>query len=256
MRFKRLAPLLLSMALGQLSVACGLVPNFSNDGMSSKEKAALNLQMGVRYMELGMLEVARDKFEIALSNDSSNAEVHNALAVFYERIHDFDRARDSYQAALSRDAENFSTKNNYGRFLCDRGDFEKGIALLQQSLDSPLNNRNWLAMTSLGICLVNQQSPQRAEDYFRQALQANPDYAPALLEMQKISYKQGQFMSSRAFLERYLAAAKHTAETLWIAFQTERALGNAQMADEYKQQLLNTFPASTEAQQVKSAISK
>jgi type IV pilus assembly protein PilF len=96
----------------------------------------------------------------------------------------------------------------------------------------------------------------KAEGYFRQALQVNPEYAPALQEMQKISYHHQQFMSARAFLERYLSVSKHTAETLWFAYQTERALGNAQAADDYKQQLLTLFPASKEAFDVKTAISK
>ena len=119
-----------------------------------------------------------------------------------------------------------------------------------------MNNRSWLALTNIGVCLMRQNDGSKAEGYFRQALQANPEYAPALQEMQKISYHNQQFMSARAFLERYLAVSKHSAETLWFAFQTERALGNPQAADDYKQQLLTLFPASKEAFDVKTAISK
>jgi len=78
---------------------------------------------------------------------------------------------------------------------------------------------------------------QHAEEYFRQALQSQPDYSPALQEMQRISYQNGQFMSARAF-------------------QTERALGNSKVSEEYREQLISSFPASKEAQQVKTAISK
>ncbi|PKD38630.1 type IV pilus biogenesis/stability protein PilW [Methylomonas sp. Kb3] len=241
--------------IGLLLGACGLLPE-TRDTMSNAEKAKLNLQMGARYLDMGMLEVAKEKLETAVRLDSSNPETHNALAVFYERIKQTEAASESYQTALSKDPDNFSIKNNYGRFLCEQGKFDKGIALLQDSMASPMNNRPWFALTNLGVCYVKQNDMQRAEEYFRQALQSQPDYSPALQEMQRISYQNGQFMSARAFLERYLGVAKHTPETLWIAFQTERALGNSKISEEYREQLISSFPASKEAQQVKTAISK
>ncbi|WFP52038.1 type IV pilus biogenesis/stability protein PilW [Methylomonas sp. EFPC3] len=234
---------------------CGLLPT-SRETMSSADKAKLNLQMGARYLDMGMLDVAREKLETAVRLDSSNAEIHNTLAVFYERIKDYDAADDSYRNAMRKDPESFSIKSNYGRFLCDRGKYDQAFELLNNSLESPMNNRPWFALTNLGLCHVKQNDFRQAETCFRQALQTQPDYAPALLEMQRISYQNQQFMSARAFMERYLGVAKHTPESLWLAFQTERALGNGKLAEEYREQLLGSFPASKEAQQVKTAISK
>ena len=239
-----------------VSGGCGLMPDFGSDGMSRTEKASLNLQMGVRYMDLGMLDVAKEKLQTAYDLDSRNPEVLNAMAVFYERIKDNEKAEDFYESALGKDPDNYSIKNNFGRFLCDRGNQEKGMALLQESLQSAMNNRHWLAESNLGQCLLLQNNRLQAEEYFRKALQSNPEYAPALKEMLKLSYDNQQYMSARAFLERYMAVAKHTPDTLWYAFQTERALGNYATADEYKEQLLNTFPTSKEAQDVKTAISR
>jgi len=44
--------------------ACSLLPNFGGENMSSAEKAKLNMQMGVRYLELGILDVAQEKLEL------------------------------------------------------------------------------------------------------------------------------------------------------------------------------------------------
>lgn len=239
-----------------LSSACALIPDFGGDSMSNAEKANLNMQMGTRYLEMGMLDVAKEKLELALDLDSGNADIHNAMGIFYERIKEYDKAADQYESAVSKGADNFDIKSNYGRFLCDRGDFKKGMATLQEALDAPMNNRQWFALTNMGICYVRQNDLSRGEDYLRQALQLNADYPPALLEMQKISYQNRQYMSARAFLERYLAVGKHTPETLWLAFQTERSLGNQKMAEEYGHQLISLFPASKEAQQIKNAIGK
>ena len=256
MSYKRPLPLLALMLTSTLISGCGLMPDFSNDGMSNAEKADLNLQMGVRYLDMGMLEVAKEKLENAYDLDSSNPETLNALAVFYERIKDDEQAADFYQSAISKDPENYSTKNNYGRFLCEHGQHEKGLIMLQEALDSPMNQRPWLALTNIGICWARQNDTVKAEENFRRALFANPEYSPALQEMLKISYNKQEYMSARAFLERYQAVAEPTAETLWFGFQTERAMGNRQAAENLKEQLIISFPTSPEAQEVKSAISK
>lgn len=256
MQLKWLKPVFCFSALVLVSVGCGIMPDLGKETMSSGEKAILNLQMGVRYMDMGMLDVAQEKLENAYDLDSRNPEILNALGVFYERIKEDDKAEDFYQSAISKDAENYNITNNYGRFLCEHGKFDKGLGLLRTSLDSPMNKRPWMELSNIGICYVQQNDAVQAEDFFRRALQINPEHPTALLEMQKISYNKQQYMSARAFLERYLSVAKHTPETLWFGFQTERALGNQPSAENYKELLLTTFPTSPEALQVNSVISK
>ena len=239
-----------------LTGSCALLPDFGGDTMSSSEQASLNLQMGVRYLEMDMLDVAKEKLDIAYGLNSSNPEILNALAVFYERIKNDDEASDFYQSAINKDPDNYSYKNNYGHFLCERGKHEKGMEMLQEALDSPYNKRPWMALTNRGICQLQQHSVDKAEENFRGALQLNPEYPAALQEMVKISYNKQQYMSARAFLERLIGVSKQTPESLWFGFQIERALGNGKASDDYKEQLISTFPTSTEATQVKSAISK
>lgn len=243
-------------SLCAIVAGCSLLSDLTKPKMSNSEKAQLNMQMGVRYMELGMLDVAQEKLKLAEDLDSSNAEIHNALAIFYERVKNYDEAIDHYKSALSREPDNFSTKSNYGRLLCEQGKLDKATELLREALDSPMNNRVWLAQTNMGLCQLKQGQTAQAEGYFRQALQGNAEYAPALQEMQKISYHNQQYMSARAFLERYLGVAKHTSETLWLGYQTERALGNSQGAEDFREQLLKLFPASKEALELRTAISQ
>lgn len=228
--------------------------NGSKGYNSNEKKAELNLHLGVRYMEMGKLKTAKEKLGNALNFDSDNAEIYNALGVLNERLKKYDVAREHYKQAISRDNDNASINNNYGRFLCERGDYEAGKALLLQALAMPLNNRKWFAYTNIGLCEMRQGQQQLAEGYFRQALQENRSFPPALFEMQKISYRVRNYMSARAFLERYLAVANHNAETLWFAVQTERVLGNKELSEEYREKLLNQFPASKQAQQLRTSI--
>ena len=222
--------------------------------LSKKKESELYVQMGVRYLEMNMLKDAKEKLEAAVGTDSTNADAHNALGALYERFKQFDKAEDAYKKAMTLDNDNASISNNYGRFLCTRGDYQGGLKLLKQALSLPLNNRKWFAYTHIGHCELMRGQEQLAEDNFRQALLENKRYLPALFEMQKISYRSGKYMSARAFLARYLEISKHTPATLWYAVQTERVLGNEKLAEEYKGELFNQFPASKEAQQLKKSM--
>ena len=62
--------------------------------------------------------------------------------------------------------------------------------------------------------------------------------------------KRAIFGRAKGFLQRYLGVAAHTPETLWIAAQAERALGNKELAKEYKSLLLEKFPLSNEAKKI------
>ncbi|MCK5888504.1 MAG: type IV pilus biogenesis/stability protein PilW [Methylococcales bacterium] len=220
---------------------------------SNEEKASVNLKIGMRYLEMNMLEIAKKNLEKAADLDSSNASIYNALGILHERLNQSTVAKEYYQRATKLDKESSSSANNYGRILCISGDYEEGIAQFQKSADAPFNDKKWLAYTNMGLCQLNNKNEKAAENSFRKALKKNRKYAPALAEMQKISYHAKNYMSARAFLERYLEIKKHTSGTLWYGIQTAQSLGNVKRTEKYKAQLFQSFPTSKEALRVKSA---
>ncbi|MGR8934995.1 MAG: type IV pilus biogenesis/stability protein PilW [Gammaproteobacteria bacterium] len=230
--------------------ACSFDAADSGPQVSDEEKAATNLNLGLRYMELGQLETALEKLDHALDLDSGNNEIHDALGVLYERIGKSEEAEEHFQKALSLESDDPTAMNNYGRFLCNKGQYKQGMSYLQQAIAMPLNGRKWFALSNAGICEAMQGNDEQAEQYLRGALQQQPAYAPALLGMVKISYNKAEFMSARAFIERYSSVAGQNAETLWYAVQTERKLGNPKLAEDYRETLLRRFPLSPEAKKL------
>jgi len=226
-------------------VACGTTSSDKSDNVED-----VHLQLGVRYLGMNKLEAAKENLLLALKENSSNAQVHNALGFLYEKLNQADNAKKHYEIALDLAPEDLGAQNNLGRFLCEHGELENGMELLSQAGENPLNDRQWMALTNAGRCQLGMGQKQLAENYFRQALQFNNAYAPALSEMQKIAYEKGDFWAAKGFLQRYLGVAAHTAETLWFAVLTERALGNKGLAKEYKNLLLEKFPLSNEAKKI------
>jgi type IV pilus assembly protein PilF len=208
------------------------------------------LQLGIRYLDLNKLELAKENLLKAIEKDNNNARAHSALAFLYEKINHFDEARQHYETALGLSSEDIGIQNNYGKFLCERRQFDKGLALLTEALSNLLNDRQWMALTNAARCHLGMGQRPQAIEFLKQALDLNGQYPAALLEMQRISYQMGDYKAAEDYLQRYLGEASHTAETLWIGIQTEQALGNLSLASEYRNLLLDKFPNSNEAKQI------
>ncbi len=229
--------------------ACSL---FSAPERESDAAAGVYLQLGIRYLNLNNLPAAKENLELALKTDSNKLPVHVALAFLYEKLEKLDDARAQYESGLRIEPENLDLQNNFGRFLCDRREFDKGMALLTQSSGNLLNQNPWMAFTNAGRCQMAMGDKAKAETFFGKALQGNPSYPPALLEMQKLNYQNGDSKAAREYQQRFLSVSEPTPESLWIGIQTESALGNTMIVKEFTQLLLDKFPFSNEAKQIKS----
>ncbi len=248
MRFFKLVIL---SALPLFLIACSITEKTET---VASNPADIYLQLGVRYLNLNKLEIAKENLQRAIQLDAKNAHVLNAMAFLDEKLDKIDDARSHYQAAIDLMPDNLSVKNNYGRFLCEQGETQKGIALLTSATNDKLNEHPWMAMTNLGRCYMQLVQYQEAEIYFSQALQVNSNYAPALLEIQKANYHLGNFTAAKVYLNRYAQISDYSPESLLIALQIEGASGNTEMMQHYQKLLLTKFPLSAETKRSKSTF--
>ncbi|HCT98913.1 MAG TPA: type IV pilus biogenesis/stability protein PilW [Methylococcaceae bacterium] len=170
---------------------------------NEKNSATLYLQLGERYFQLDKLAIAHENLMHALSLDAENAQVYQALALLNEKRRHFDEAHAHYENALQRQPNDMRIQNNYGRFLCQQGQWQQGITLLEQAVNDVRNDHAWQAMTNMGVCYRQQGDRRNAEHYFITALQLNAAYLPALVEMQKICDEKGDTAGAQAYLMRY-----------------------------------------------------
>ena len=238
----------LCLSLSLLS-GCALFPS------GNSQQAALNLELGKRYLQMGLYDTSLPYLEKALSLDSDHPAVHSSLGEYYLGMQNIELAGSYFKTAMAEDDEDLDIRSNYGRYLCAKGATTRGLSMIQEVLDSAQNNQPWVAETRLAQCYSQTQETNLAEQHLHQALAARDDYMPALLAMQKLSYHNHQYLQAREFWQRYCRIGKVNAESLWLALQTERALGNAELSAIYRQQLLTEFPDSVQAQQTRTAIS-
>ena len=237
-----------------LSISLTSCESIFDHGVKQSESADIYLQLGVRYLDLNKLEIAKQNLLLALDKDPNNAQIQNAYAFLCEKLQDYPQAKQHYLMALGLSGDAWSIENNYGRFLCEHGDRLQGLGMLKKAFATPLNDKPWIAITNAGRCQLDIQTQKNALSYFEKALFLNSNFVPALLEMQKLSFNAGDYSAAQNYFKRFSYVDVYTSESLWIASQTEFALGQGQMAHVYEEKLLEKFPLSQEAKQIRPVL--
>lgn len=231
-----------------LALLGGCASTSERETTDPKKAAELNSELGLRYMVQGKNEQAMEKLLKAVEYDSRSVNAHHYIAELYRRLDRKDKAAEHFSRAASLAPDDSAIQNNYGIFLCSEQHYDDGEERLLQALNNPVWPGRDQAYENLGQCMLDKGDPVKAERYFREALKVNGNLAKSLLAMADISLQQKNFISARAFLQRYSVLAPHTAHSLWLGIQIERELGDRNALSSYGMSLRNNFPTAEETQ--------
>lgn len=220
-----------------------------------REAARINTELGNDYARNGQYDLALDKLKRALSQDPNRAQTHTTIAYVYSKLDEPALAEAHYRKALSLDPNDSANRNNFGTFLCSRGKGAEAEKYFLQAAGDKRYATREVAWTNAGVCARKVQDMDKADRYFREALQLNPEFPDALAQMAWLSLQKGDFLRARAFLQRYEKNGRPTAEALWIGARTEAALGDAAAARDYETRLQREFPESEESRRLLSTPS-
>ena len=218
--------------------------------VSSEEAAELNLQLGVGYLRQNDWQAAQRKLEKAIELQPDLVPAHITLALVYEQLGDGPGADRHYRQAVKLAPRDPDALNSLAAFLCrQEGQREEALSYFDRAIDVPLSEKfsnKAVLNTNAGVC-VKPLDFERAETYLRAALAVDGNFTPALVQMADVAYERKNFLQSRAFLERYIAAAPTTPAVLWLGVRIETALGDSSAAQKYGVRLVEEFPESVEA---------
>jgi len=218
--------------------------------VKNKKAAEYNAKLGAEYLKQQRLKLAHEKLSKALQQNPKSVHVNHYYALLQEKLGHRLLAQQHFQKALTINQNNPELHNNYGSFLCKIGDYDKAVSQFAQAIKDPLYKTPEFAYTNAGVCLKNSGKTQNYEDYFRKALQLNPQFDLALYQMALLKWKQGNSAKAQAFLYRYNDIAKQTPKSLLLCKQIHDKLGEMVEADKCISQLLSTFPNSEEVSKI------
>ena len=240
------------MAACLLLAACESGPGGTPAGVRPSDSASnpdvlsspahINTELGLEYMKVGNRDAALARLLKALEYDANFVNAHVGLGILFENMGEKARAEQHYQRALAINAQDTRTRNNYGQFLCRDGRHQDAQTQFEVALANPLNEASFLTYTFSGLCALSAKDTARAVSQLGAALQANPQFVPALIGMVRAYYEQGQHTVAREYLQRYYKTEKHSADSLWYGVLIERALGNRAAEINYAVRLKGLFP--------------
>jgi type IV pilus assembly protein PilF len=226
--------------------ACASSPETKMEQNAAAVAAQANTQLGVEYLRKGEYEQSRVKLEKALELEPNYAPAHDAIAVLYERVGDSALAEKHYKKSLRLKPDSARGHNNYGQFLCFQDRYKEATREFMQAADNPFYATPEVPLTNAGLCAARIPDLAAASEFYRLALEKNPKFAPALLQMAIIRFEEGNYLSARGYLQRLQQVADHTPQSLWLAVQTEYALKDKQAWGQYAIILKNNYPDSKE----------
>lgn len=218
-----------------------------NPQQTQNEKAsAVNVQLGIGYLQQNNLELASEKLNKALQQNPKSAPAHNAYAILQERLLQMEKAEFHYRRATELDPRDSQAANNYGAFLCRNERELESEKYFLRALDNPLYKTPEFAYTNAAICLLKIERDAQAKEYLRKALAAKSDFAPALLAMGNLLFDEGQYKAAKVYIDRYHRVSRPSARSLWLAIRNELELGGDDQVGKLAQQLESDFPDSDE----------
>jgi type IV pilus assembly protein PilF len=232
---------------GCVSTTTGSITEPERD---DEDAADLNYQLGVRYYRQESYELARDRLLGAIEINPRMAKAYSTLGMTYEKLENIRLATDAYEKSIRVAPRNFDVQNAYAVFLCGQKEYDKAVRHFDKAIAHPENDNSHLTMANAGICMKSKPDEDAAEAYFRAALDRKPGYGDALVQLCLMKFQQKDYLSARAFVQRFMATNVSTAGILYLASKIEDMLGNDRGRTEYEDQLIREFPTSPEARRV------
>ena len=220
--------------------------------LAGRSPADVYIGLSGAYLSENNLSEALKNAKKAVIVDPRSSNAFYVQALVYQRLGQLADAEKSYVRAVELDPRNPVALNAFGSFLCNQDRFEDADAYFRRALSNPLYETPWLASHNAGWCRERAGDRDGAESDYRAALQVNPRFAPSLLGMARISYEQANYLSSRAYLQRFAEVGTHTPESLWLGVRTENQLGDRDQMASYGLKLRARFPDSDQAKYLQS----
>jgi type IV pilus assembly protein PilF len=214
------------------------------------EASAINTRLGLAYLRNNDLNLAKEKIEKALKQDPDSTNAMMAYGMLLQKLDDPKKADEYFKKAISTNPKDPDLRNNYGGFLCQEGRYQEGVEQFLYAMNDPLYKTPQYAADNIGNCYLKSGDMVRAEAYYRKALEIDKYFPQALYHMARLSFLEQNYMSARAYLQRFNAVAGDVSASLWLCYQVELELNNARDATRCADKLLKQFPDSKEASQL------
>jgi len=226
----------------------------SLERVSPVRAADANTRLGMGYFNRGDVQIAMEKLELAVRQDPDHAPAHMSLGIVYQSINRNEKALEHLKIAVGLAPEDGAAHNTYAVLLCRVGRYAEADRHFRAALEDPFYQTPEVVLANAGSCARRAGETEQAERYLRQALEFNPRLPEALFNLAEISLRQGRALPARGFLQRLESGGALSADALLLAIRIEQMLQSETTALQYARRLIERYPNSPQASEVRSMI--
>jgi len=157
-----------------------------------RKEAETHYMLGVSYLREHNPTLALRELQIAEKKDAGNADVQNTLAQAYQQKNAFPEAERHYLRAIRIDRDNPTYQNNLAALYLDMGRWDDAIRHFRKAADNLLFSSPEVALTGIGYAHFQKGEYLDAIAACKEALNFNPRYAQAHLQLGEAYYALGK----------------------------------------------------------------
>ncbi len=197
--------------------ACSSVsssPDANTIASNKKDSTAkINVQLGMMYLKKRDVQLAKQKFLLAIDEDPTLPEAWYGMGYFLEVTGDRDEADKHYLKTISLAPNRGDVQNNYGTFLCHAGNYQEAIKHFMLATKDPEYLDTASAYENAGLCALKIPNKSLALDYFNRAIMQDPKHSLSLMESAELNYEQKNYHDAKSRLAEFLAISSPTAQS-------------------------------------------
>jgi len=217
-----------------------------------EERAIIHADLASNYLQRGQLDIAIKEINKALDLDRKNKTANYIMALIQIQLKKPEKSESYFMKAIAEPDPLPSAQHAYANRLCRGGKYTKAEEFYRALLGNVLYKNRSSLLTNVGACFYKQAKYKEAENAMRQSLRINPNSPDALQQMIKISFRNSKPLETRGWYQRYYQiGARGGPEILYIAYQTEKTLGDKNAAASYAIKLRSKYPRSSQAKKLK-----
>lgn len=206
------------------------------------------VELGMNYLGVGLRDNARFQFSEALKIKRNSAEAYHGIGLVHQANGEMEPAGDAFRRALRfSDSSNRSAISmSYGTYLMEQGNPGDACAHFEAAAADFDYGRRPQALYRAAQCAQLVGNTPRVKPAYQHALNLNQNFAPALIELAEIHYREENYPEAKRLLDRYHSVVESSARSLWLGIRIERIFGNRDREASYALALRNKHPYSNE----------
>jgi len=218
----------------------------SDRSFDNIEAARTRISLGLNYLRRGDTSQAKYNLERARSFAPNSAEVHSALAYYYQSVGEEKQAEEYFRLAIQKDANYADAYNNYGAFLCQLHRYDEAEQLLLKAISRPGYIRVAESYENLALCKLQQNNFSKAKTYLESSVSHNTTRITSLTMQAGLSYAMGDNRAAKNQLDRISRLGRVSARTVLLSYLIAEKSGDRDTMQSAEQLLLTLYTDSPE----------